>query len=116
MSSLPDVTHLTDIVEGTLCGRQSDMVTSITSEVTCPECHMLIPSDDELSPSLASKENLDQFLSDLAELTKKTGIVVCGCGHCGSPFLYARGSGTELATDLEFNHEKSNYGIVGSDD
>ena len=32
-------------------------------------------------------ENEKEFLIGLAELTRKTGIVIGGCGCCGSPFL-----------------------------
>lgn len=31
-----------------------------------------------------------EFLEELTSLTKKYGIVVEGCGCCGSPFLYKK--------------------------
>lgn len=32
-------------------------------------------------------EREQQFLDGLTELTKRTGVVIAGCGCCGSPFL-----------------------------
>jgi len=29
-----------------------------------------------------------EFLSELSELSKKYGIAIHGCGHCGSPMIY----------------------------
>lgn len=33
------------------------------------------------------KERRDAFLSELRELTEKHGVVISGCGCCGSPRL-----------------------------
>lgn len=33
------------------------------------------------------KDNLDNFLKDLTELTKKYHLSICGCGCCDSPAL-----------------------------
>ena len=32
-------------------------------------------------------KNIEAFLQGMAKLSKETGIVVWGCGCCGSPFL-----------------------------
>lgn len=34
-----------------------------------------------------NKDDANSFLFELAELTRKYGIVIGGCGCCGSPFL-----------------------------
>ena len=33
-------------------------------------------------------DNLEEFLKDLGELTRKHGILISGCGCCGSPSLF----------------------------
>jgi len=33
-------------------------------------------------------EKIEAFLTELTELTKKHGIVIHGCGCCGSPSLF----------------------------
>jgi len=33
-------------------------------------------------------EEVQNFLSELSALTKKFGIAIHGCGHCGSPIIY----------------------------
>lgn len=30
---------------------------------------------------------LEEFLSELSELTQKHGFSICGCGCCGSPWI-----------------------------
>lgn len=37
-------------------------------------------------------EKAEAFLSDLRRISLKHGVVVCGCGCCGSPFLSGLGS------------------------
>lgn len=39
--------------------------------------------DDTLSP-----ERIAAFLAELTELSRKHGVVIGGCGCCGSPFLF----------------------------
>jgi len=43
-----------------------------------------------------TKENRENFLEELAELSHKYGIVIEGCGCCGSPYL------NETLTENEF--------------
>lgn len=35
-----------------------------------------------------TEDQLEAFRDDLTALTKKHGIVIGGCGCCGSPFMY----------------------------
>ncbi len=48
-----------------------------------------------------------EFIIGLEELTRKTGIVISGCGCCGSPFLSEQ--------DITTNQEESGYGWGDSD-
>jgi len=42
-----------------------------------------------------NEKTLKEFLEGLAELTKKKGVAIGGCGCCGSPYLYiVDGAGT----------------------
>lgn len=40
------------------------------------------PAETELTEG-----EVDSFLEELSELTKRYGIEICGCGCCGSPWL-----------------------------
>lgn len=42
-----------------------------------------------------------EFLVGLEKLTRKTGIVIGGCGCCGSPYLY----------EVGITDERSGYGF-----
>lgn len=35
-------------------------------------------------------EGLEAFLAELTELSRKHGIVIGGCGCCGSPWVYKK--------------------------
>jgi hypothetical protein len=39
-------------------------------------------------PKGYNNKKVDEFLSELSALTKKFGIAIHGCGHCGSPIIY----------------------------
>ena len=64
----------------------------------------------------AAQERLDAFLNELTELTRKHGLVIGGCGCCGSPFIeYSeirsgsyytaklKDSNGECASDIQWN-------------
>jgi hypothetical protein len=36
------------------------------------------------------KRKIEAFIADLAELSKKHGVIVGGCGECGSPWVEER--------------------------
>lgn len=51
----------------------------------------------------ANKIDLQGFLTELTELSNRYGIVIGGCGCCGSPYLdYIEETLKETATDLSF--------------
>jgi len=37
---------------------------------------------------MINEDRQAQFLKELAELSRKHGILIGGCGCCGSPYLY----------------------------
>ena len=39
----------------------------------------------------SARQRVQEFLDSLTELTRRTGIVVSGCGHCDSPRLLVDG-------------------------
>lgn len=49
-----------------------------------------------------------EFLLGLAKLTRETGIVVDGCGCCGSPSLYNADQGTLQSASAGYG-----YGYAG---
>lgn len=42
------------------------------------------------------KKDVEGFLEELKELTLSYGIVIGGCGCCGSPYLLDRDGSTEI--------------------
>lgn len=52
------------------------------------------------------------FLDELAELTKKYNIKICGCGCCGSPYLEDLTNEIwQMGEKLTYNEEKQKYEI-----
>lgn len=51
-------------------------------------------------------ENEKKFIIGLEKLSRETGIVIAGCGCCGSPYL----------SDLEGDEPESGYGCSGGAD
>lgn len=47
------------------------------------------------------KKEIQDFLKELTELTKKHGIYIGGCGCCGSPYL----GPTDKTTECDINSE-----------
>lgn len=59
----------------------------------------------------ANKIDLQGFLTELGELSKRYGIVIGGCGCCGSPYLdYMDGNTRVTAVDLAY--EKGAYEVA----
>lgn len=66
----------------------------------------------------ANKIDLQGFLTELGELSKKYGIIIGGCGCCGSPYLdYYEGSTRYTASDLGYDNGRyevaiENYRVI----
>jgi len=60
-------------------------------------------------PEGENMDKIDNFLSDLAELTKKYGLTIDGCRCCGSPFICS-GSYVDC-NDLTWNEETQKYTV-----
>lgn len=59
-----------------------------------------------------SRSKLEKFLLELSCLTIKYGIVIAGCGCCGSPYLKSLEEGQYASSfdyDLGFNYEEQSY-------
>lgn len=54
-------------------------------------------------------KNLELFLKELAELTKKYGLKIGGCGCCGSPWIQDF-EGRFVYDDLNYDEETEKYG------
>ena len=54
---------------------------------------------------MMDKEKLNEFLEELSKLSSKYGLVIGGCGCCGSPWVEDVNSGVIL-NDLEFENNK----------
>lgn len=52
---------------------------------------------------------IELFLQDLAELTKKHGIKIDGCGCCGSPWL--EDNEMVIAEDLVYDEKAEKYTV-----
>lgn len=58
---------------------------------------------NDMKLSTANRIDLQGFLTELGELSKRYGIVIGGCGCCGSPYLdYEEGGEVVYASDLKF--------------
>ena len=55
---------------------------------------------------------LELFLKELAELTKKYGLVIGGCGCCGSPWIEDLEQKNYI-NNLRYNDEKQEYFMEG---
>ena len=62
----------------------------------------------------ANKIDLQGFLTELGELSKRYGIVIGGCGCCGSPYLdYMDGDTRVTASDLAYEQGAYEVAIEG---
>lgn len=57
------------------------------------------------------KSRVDNFLKELAELSKKYDIEIWGCGCCGSPLLINISDRNKLADNLNWEEEKNKYSV-----
>lgn len=54
------------------------------------------------------KQNLEQFLKELSELSAKYDLWIGGCGCCGSPYIDT-GDGYNIAQDLAVASDHTYY-------
>ena len=58
-----------------------------------------------------TRSELNKFLEELTELTKKYGIQINGCGCCGSPYLETLDDSAFIGDDLDWDVEEEKYVI-----
>jgi hypothetical protein len=94
------------------------------TKILCPDCakenkKYTYRQIEELEEYTRAK--IPEFLSELSALTKKYGIRIHGCGHCGSPLLFGMeepyqnpglppGHGYE---NLRYDKDKGRYTVEG---
>lgn len=54
---------------------------------------------------------MENFFKELAELTKKYGLIIGGCGCCGSPWIQDF-DGRFIYDDLSYNKETEEYEVM----
>ena len=62
-------------------------------------------------PKTITRSDMNKFLEELSELTKKYNISINGCGCCGSPYFTRLDDGTLIGDDLYWNVETNSYGV-----
>ena len=60
-------------------------------------------------PKSFSRFELNKFLMELTELTKKYDISIGGCGCCGSPYLKRVDNGKTIGEFLSWNIQEEKY-------
>jgi hypothetical protein len=58
-----------------------------------------------------TKLELNKFLKELTELTKRYDIGIGGCGCCGSPYIIDLKGGTLIGEHLSWDEETNSYNI-----
>lgn len=61
-------------------------------------------------------QNMQNFLDDLAEITKKYGIEICGCGCCGSPWLRDMNQNRDIADQLTYDEQLEKYEVIKNEE
>ncbi|MTI68589.1 MAG: hypothetical protein FH753_18565 [Firmicutes bacterium] len=56
-----------------------------------------------------NKHNIDEFLKELSQLSKKYDIYIGGCGCCGSPYIQDKEK--YIAEFLKWNITTNNYEV-----
>lgn len=54
---------------------------------------------------------MDDFLTELEALYKKYGVIITGCGCCGSPFLYSKDEMIQHGEDEQYFEAQSKENI-----
>ncbi len=66
-----------------------------------------IDKNDKTQSMKTKEEREKEFLIGLAKLTRETGIIISGCGCCGSPSI-------DEASDAELSDPDAGYGYGSS--
>lgn len=67
-------------------------------------------ADNTFNEELCGKDNLEQFLRELSELSAKYDLWIGGCGCCGSPYIIT-GDGKGIADYLAVASDDTYYTI-----
>ena len=62
-------------------------------------------------PKTITRSQMNKFLEELSELTKKYNISINGCGCCGSPYLTSLENEAGIGDDLYWNIETNSYEV-----
>ena len=57
---------------------------------------------------MQNSNNLEEFLKELTELTKKYGLYIDGCSCCGSPNIFNM-EDEKIGRDLYYDCKKEEY-------
>ena len=65
-------------------------------------------------PKTITRSDMNKFLEELSNLTKKYNISIDGCGCCGSPYLTRLEDGAYIGDCLSWDNDKQTYEVDSS--
>ena len=58
------------------------------------------------------EKSIENFMTEMSELTKKSGFIIGGCGCCGSPYITkVDGEYIPIYENLHFDKETGKYTV-----